>query len=84
METLTVRNLDPEVKQGIKKLGAAHGRSMEAEARVILAEAVRCADQKVSKGGVASAIRERFVGIGGVELEFPSRNEMPREIDFNK
>jgi plasmid stability protein len=38
---LTVRNLDPETTSALKELSAKHGRSMEAEVRVILAEAVQ-------------------------------------------
>ena len=32
MVALTIRNIDPELKRQIKKLAAAHDRSMEAEA----------------------------------------------------
>lgn len=38
--TLTIRNLDDDVKQGLRILAATNGRSMEAEARRILAEEV--------------------------------------------
>lgn len=36
MTMLTVRNLKPEVHQRLREQAARHGRSMEAEARVIL------------------------------------------------
>lgn len=36
MTMLTVRNLKPEVHQRLREQAAAHGRSMEAEARAIL------------------------------------------------
>jgi len=38
--TLTIRNLDDDVKQALRILAATNGRSMEAEARRILAEEV--------------------------------------------
>lgn len=40
VEILTVRNLDPTVKAKLKERAAKHGRSMESEARAILAAAV--------------------------------------------
>lgn len=36
MATLTVRGLDPEVIEGLKALSASHGRSMEAEVRLMV------------------------------------------------
>jgi plasmid stability protein len=61
MSTLTVRNLDPEITDAIKALGVEHGRSMEAEARVLLAEAVG----RHAKGdrGLAARIHARFAGL---------------------
>lgn len=40
MSTLTIRNLDPEVKQTLRRLAAERGVSMEQEARDRLAESV--------------------------------------------
>ena len=39
--TLTIRNLEENVKQMLRMRAASHGRSMEAEARDILTVAVR-------------------------------------------
>jgi plasmid stability protein len=41
MPTLTVRQLDDDVYQGLKAQAESSGRSMEAEVREILATAVR-------------------------------------------
>ena len=41
MATLTVRNLPAEVHRALRIRAARHGRSAEAEVRVILEEAVR-------------------------------------------
>ena len=40
MATLTVRDLDDTVRDRLRVLAAQHGRSMEAEVRAILTEAV--------------------------------------------
>ena len=41
MPVLTLRNLPDEVHRGLQVRAARHGRSMEAEVRAILEEAVR-------------------------------------------
>jgi antitoxin FitA len=40
MATLTIRNLPDDVHQGLRARAAANGRSMEAEARAVLATTV--------------------------------------------
>ncbi len=40
MATITIRNLAEEVKRQLRVRGARNGRSMEAEARAILSQAV--------------------------------------------
>ena len=69
MASITIRNLDDDVKTRLRKRAAGHGRSMEEEARVILREAV---ERKEGPANLASAIRARFAPFGGVELELPS------------
>lgn len=44
MATLTVRNIDDDLKQRLRVQAAQHGRSMEAEVREILRESVLRAD----------------------------------------
>lgn len=63
MAALTVRNLDEETRAGLKELGAQHGRSMESEARVILAEAVRQHRGATASGGLGSRIHELFADL---------------------
>lgn len=41
MAGITIRDLDRDVKERLRRRAAAHGRSMEAEDREILAAAVR-------------------------------------------
>jgi plasmid stability protein len=81
MSTLTVRNLDPEVTTALKVLAISHGRSMEAEARVILASAVHDAEVEQA-GGLGSWIRGRFAGLDW-DFEAP-RIDGPRAAVFDE
>lgn len=49
--TLTIRNLAEPVKQKLRVQAASHGRSMEAEAREILTQAVNITSALASSGG---------------------------------
>jgi plasmid stability protein len=73
--TLTIRGLDDDTKARLRVSAAQHGRSMEAEVRAILEDAL---PSQRTTGGLGSRIRARFAAVGGVELEPPSRSEMPR------
>lgn len=76
---LTIRNLDPEVKERLRRKAAEHGRSMEAEARLILTEAALA--EEPSKD-VVSAIIRNFADVD-VVLELPDRaNAHQRQIDL--
>jgi len=70
MATLTIRNVDAAVKDRLRVRAARHGRSMEAEARTILNEAV-AGDRDQPEPNLAEAIRRRFAPLGGVDLELP-------------
>ena len=79
MASITVRNLDDDVKTRLRMRAASHGRSMEEEARLILAEAVE--RETVPAKGLGTIIHELFKPYGGVELELPPREparEPPR------
>ena len=74
MASITIRNLDDEVKTRLRVRASGKGRSMEEEARLILAEAV---DRETAPAkGLGTAIHELFKPFGGVELEFPPREPM--------
>ena len=68
MATLTIRNVDAGVKERLRVRAARHSRSMEAEARSILSEAV-AGDCDQPEPNLAEAIRRRFAPLGGVDLE---------------
>lgn len=80
MAAISVRDLDEDVAGRLKMRAARHGRSMEAEVRAILSEAV-AADEE-DPPNLAQAIRECFSVVGGVDLEIPLRREMPRAAEF--
>jgi plasmid stability protein len=75
MATLTIRGLDEETKTRLRVSAARHGRSMEAEVRYILEEAL---PSERPPGGLGSRIRARFADIGGADLDLPGRLEQPR------
>jgi plasmid stability protein len=66
MATLTIRNVDAAVKERLRVRAARHGRSMEAEIRSILSEAV-VDDRDRPEPNLAEAIRPRFAPLGGVD-----------------
>jgi plasmid stability protein len=57
MATLNIRNLPDEVHRRLRVLAAEHGRSMEAEARAILAAAV--SDEGVARRKERTAAKLR-------------------------
>lgn len=76
---LSIRNLDEAVKRRLQSRAARHGRSMEAEARAIITEAV-CAPG--DSAGLFTALIDRFGALGGVGLQLPDRDEPARAADF--
>jgi plasmid stability protein len=68
MATLTIRNVGAAVKERLRVWAAQHGRSMEAQLRSILSEAVK-GDRDQPEPNLAEAIRRRFAPLGGVDLE---------------
>ncbi|MFK4088881.1 FitA-like ribbon-helix-helix domain-containing protein [Kribbella sp. NPDC020789] len=81
MAGINVRNLDDHVKQRLRVRAARHGRSMEAEVRAILTEAVVHDDEPKD---LATTLYERFQEVGGADLDLPPRDTTPpRSVDFD-
>jgi antitoxin FitA len=59
MSQLIVRNLDPMLKEHLKGRARRHGRSMEAEARLILQDALR-PDVSRATGGLGDRVVSLF------------------------
>lgn len=73
MATLLIRNLDDSVRDGLRVRAAERGRSMEEEARLILADALeRSEDDPDAQPGSGAALwarlRSVFADVGGVDL----------------
>ena len=81
LASITIRNLEDNVKTGLRKRAAVHGRSMEEEVRVILREATGL--KAVPEKGLGTAIHELFKPLGGVELELPPRGPMREPPSFD-
>lgn len=79
MASLVIRDLDDQVKTRLRVQAAEHGRSMEAEARAILATALH---GRRPPRGLGSHIRDRFADLGGVELDVPVRSDVAQAADF--
>jgi plasmid stability protein len=78
MANLTVRNVDPALKERLRVRAAQHGQSMGAELRQILQDALR-EPQGLPKPNLYEQIRARFAPFGGVDdLELPPR-ELARD-----
>ena len=82
MAQLLVRNIEEDVKQGLKKRAERHGRSMEEEARDILRAAVM--KDSISQEGFGTRFASHFKGLG-LKEPFPElRGEAwARPVDFS-
>jgi len=78
--SITIRNLDDDVRTRLRMRAAEHGRSMEEEVRIILRGAV--SNGKHVPWDLAAFTRECFAPLGGVELEIPLRGPMREPPDF--
>lgn len=75
MASLIIRNLDDALKVRLRTRAASHDRSMEAEARLILRDALG-PDPEPAR--LASRIHARFLEAGAADLELPERSDPPR------
>ena len=80
MASITIRNLDEELKRRLRIRAAEHGHSMEEEAREILRQAM---SRPAPAADLGQAIHRRFAALGGVDLELPEREPMPAAPRFD-
>jgi len=78
MAVVTVRNLPEETHRALRLRAAQHGRSTEAEIRVILEDAVR-PEGRVKIGSALAAFGRRF---GGLDLNTTRDESSPRAASF--
>jgi plasmid stability protein len=81
MASITVRNLDEDIKRRLRIRAAENGRSMEQEAREIFRAALDQTQPPVVN--LAEAIRSRFAPLGGADLELPPREPMREPPTFD-
>jgi len=72
MATITIRNLDEKVKHGLRLRSVEHGCSMEAEARMILSDAVE------------RPVRPLREGIGRVRGKWSGRLKTDEVMDMTR
>lgn len=82
MPSITVRNLDSELKDRLRAQAARHGCSMAQEARNILQAALSAPPTAANAADPAEnlwqSIRKRLEPLGGVELDLPTRRSQMR------
>ncbi len=79
MAAVSIRGLDDQVKERLRVRAAQHGRSLEAEIRSILGDAVSDLPEPL---GLGEALLARFSALGGVDLEPSDRDAAPRAADL--
>lgn len=82
MAQFTVRNLEEDVKQRLKKRAIRHGTSLEDEVRQILRNAVK--DESQPRTGLGSRISARFASIGLTEDLPELRGQEASPADFGE
>ncbi|MDV6011915.1 FitA-like ribbon-helix-helix domain-containing protein [Haloechinothrix sp. LS1_15] len=79
MATLTIRDVDDDLKDKLRVRAARHGRSMEAEVRSIVRAALT---KQHPEAGMGNRIRRRFADVPDAEIDVPSRAERPRAAEL--
>ncbi len=80
MASITIRNLDDQVKSQLRIAAAMHGCSMEEEVRRILRRALLA---ESDKGLFGSRIHQRFAILGGIDLPEAGRSAPRSAPDFS-
>lgn len=80
MAAVSIRGLDDQVRERLRVRAARNGRSMEAEIRTILTDAVH---EPPPSDGLFDTLLKRFGALGGVELALPPRTDRPRAADLS-
>jgi len=76
--TLTIRQVDERTHARLRERAAKNGRSVEAEVRAMLDALVNAPRQNF-----LLALRESVQEVGGVDLVFSPRSDLPRQIDLS-
>ncbi len=79
MAAITIRNIEPEVKERLRVRAAKNGRSMEEELRSLINREFR----GMKGGELFKLFRDNFSGENGIDLEIPPRGDNRPDIDFS-
>jgi plasmid stability protein len=82
MASMTIRNIDDQLKARLRVRAAKHGHSMEDEARDILRAALFT--QRSRARTLVEAIRARIEPLGGVELDIGPREPMREPVTLER
>ena len=80
MATLTIRQLDDDLKAALRVQAACHGRSMEAEVRAILRQALA---QPQPATGLGQRLVGRFAS-AAAEIDIPPRSLPRTALDWTE
>jgi len=81
MASLTIRNLDNNLKTQLRLRAAQHGCSMEAEVRTILSQSL---SPSSSDSNLADCIHKRFEALAVDSLPIPPRQAVRTPPDFGE
>jgi plasmid stability protein len=81
MASMTIRNIDEQLKSRLRVQAAHHGRSMEDEARDILRAALST-EAEAGRQSLIESIRSRISPLGGVDLDLPARETIQDRVDW--
>jgi plasmid stability protein len=73
MSSITIEDVDEDLRRRLQRRAANHGRSVEVEARDILRSALASDESGAVPGNLAEAIRAIVEPLRGMELEIPPR-----------
>lgn len=81
MASLTIRNLDNNLKAKLRLRAAQHGCSMEAEVRSIISQSLLSTGDSSS---FADRLRSRFAALSVDSLPIPPRQNVRTPPDFDE
>ena len=84
MSSITIRNLDEDLKARLRLRAAHHGVSMEQEVRNILQSTLAADASPLGGLEFARRINQRFKGLGGDDLPLPQRTPARTLPDFGQ
>jgi plasmid stability protein len=74
MVSLLIRNVDPALHSRLKTRAAAHHRSLEEEARVLLLNGLAQPEVEPDQASLLALAEQLFGPVHGIELVLPSRD----------